>query len=286
MIILLLSVPSLATAQNSNNQTDEDSIGIESDNPADNIDPPPPVATTEKDPSVFLSKWLFTSDTQYTQRNLPLAYLKQLKGDKEFWYADSNFLNPADTALKNLQLNNTPNKPDTVKITEEDRKMSRLAREEESSGGGFLTILLWILVIGAFIGAILWYLTSKDVKVFRKKDKAIPQSQEEQLSAEDIFAINYQREVEKAEQAGNYRLAIRLRFLRLLKQLSERNIIHYKQDKTNFDYLVQLQPTAYYNSFFRITRSYEYSWYGKFDVSQAAYTSVRQEFSQLEKQLI
>ena len=57
---------------------------------------------------------------------------------------------------------------------------------------------------------------------------------------ENIFEINFQQEIDKAVQAGNYRLAVRLLFLRLLKNLAEKNIIQYQQDRTNFDYLMQL----------------------------------------------
>jgi hypothetical protein len=67
--------------------------------------------------------------------------------------------------------------------------------------------------------------------------------------------------------------------------MSEKNIIQYKQDKTNFDYLLQLHPTKHYNSFFRITRNYEYSWYGKFDVSEQAYRVISSEFDQFDREL-
>lgn len=77
-------------------------------------------------------------------------------------------------------------------------------------------------------------------------------------------------------------MAIRLMYLRLLKNLSERNIIQYKQDRTNLDYLMQLHPTRYYNGFFRITRNYEYSWYGEFPVSNEAYGIIKKEFDNFE----
>ena len=102
---------------------------------------------------------------------------------------------------------------------------------------------------------------------------------------EDIFAINYQKEIDKAAAQGNYRLAIRLMFLRLLKNMSEKSIIRYKQDKTNLDYLLELHPTNYYTRFFRITRNYEYSWYGQFNVSEDAYKIIRNDFDQFDKEL-
>jgi hypothetical protein len=67
--------------------------------------------------------------------------------------------------------------------------------------------------------------------------------------------------------------------------MSEKNIIQYKQDKTNFDYLLQLQPTNYYSSFFQLTRNYEYSWYGLFDISDEAYQLIKKDFEQFESKI-
>jgi len=48
---------------------------------------------------------------------------------------------------------------------------------------------------------------------------------------------------------------------------------------------MQLQPTGYYNSFFKVTRSYEYSWYGQFDVQPATYQIVKNDFNQFNKMI-
>jgi hypothetical protein len=103
---------------------------------------------------------------------------------------------------------------------------------------------------------------------------------------DNIFGINYQREIDKAVRDKDFRLAIRLMFLRLLKQLADKNIIHYKQDRTNLEYLQQLYTTNYYKDFFQATRNYEYSWYGKFPVSEEAFNKIRNEFDRLDKVLI
>lgn len=101
---------------------------------------------------------------------------------------------------------------------------------------------------------------------------------------QDIFNINYQLEIDKAIQQKNYRLAIRLMFLRMLKDLSEKKIIQYTQDKTNFDYLMQLHSTRYYDGFFRIARNYEFSWYGQFEVNENAFRIIQGDFNQFNNQ--
>ncbi len=95
------------------------------------------------------------------------------------------------------------------------------------------------------------------------------------METNDIFAINYQKEIDKAVGMNNYRLAVRLMFLRLLRNLSDKNIIQYKQDSTNFDYMMQLRSTGMYPDFFRLTRNYEYSWYGQFDIDKEKYSSLK-----------
>ena len=62
-------------------------------------------------------------------------------------------------------------------------------------------------------------------------------------------------------------------YLRLLKKMSEQKIIQYTQDRTNFDYLLQLHSTQYYNEFFRLTRNYEFTWYGQFEVDETVFRS-------------
>jgi len=138
--------------------------------------------------------------------------------------------------------------------------------------------------LGVFAVGLAIYLSGSNVGLFRKKNKTMKEVEEEEIT-EDIFSINYQKEIDKAAAQGNYRPAIRLMFLRVLKNMSEKNIIRYKQDKTNLDYLMELHPTNHYNGFFSITRSYEYSWYGQFNVSEDAYKIIRKDFDQFEATL-
>ena len=74
-------------------------------------------------------------------------------------------------------------------------------------------------------------------------------------------------------------------FLRILKNLSDKKIIQYKQDRTNFDYLLQLHSTKYYADFFRLTRNYEYSWYGQFDIEPEKFSIIKNDFENFDRNL-
>ena len=141
--------------------------------------------------------------------------------------------------------------------------------------------LMLFIIIGGFAMVLIMYLSGSNAGLFRRRNKSI--NEEEHLpETEDIFQINYQREIDRAATAGNYRLAVRLMFLRLLKNLSQKNIIQYGHDRTNFDYLLQLSSTRYYPDFFKITRHYEYSWYGKFEISKETYAYIKDEFEKFD----
>ncbi len=206
----------------------------------------------------FLKKWDSPVDSSIVQRHLPDSILKKMQQDDTFWYANAE-----------IKEEKKPNQSNYIPLGQRQ----------------WVQTLLWLLIIGGFAAAIMWYLAGSNVGLFRRKNNALQNNGEEELETEDIFAINYQKEIDKAEANGNYRLAIRLMFLRLLKVMAEKNIIQYKQDRTNLDYLMQLHSTGYYNNFFRITRNYEYTWYGKFEVGEEAYKIIRNDFTQLDRQL-
>ncbi len=228
---------------------------------------------TDDQTSFFVDK--NTYDTvSFRSRAIPADALKKMKEDKDFWYADGSAQPGKRMEQPSRQVDSGSLKPG-----------ERIEQEEPYVPVGkrsWFQTLMWIVIIGGFAAAIMWYLAGSNVGLFRKKERQHAAEEESEIS-EDIFSINYQKEIDKAAAQGNYRLAIRLMYLRLLKNLSEKNIIRYKQDRTNLDYLMQLHPTAYYKDFFRITRNYEYSWYGQFNVSNEAYGIIKNEFDVFEK---
>jgi hypothetical protein len=195
-----------------------------------------------------------------SQRNVPDRIIKEMQADDAFWYANSN-----------IEKKKPPKEGKEIYVPLGQRK--------------WFQTLLWLIIIGGFAAALMWYLAGSNIGLFRKRNISTSAGGEMDAISENIFEINYQKEIDKAAAQGNYRLAIRLMFLRTLKEMSEKNIIQYKQDRTNFDYLLQLQPTGYYNNFFRITRDYEYSWYGQFGVNEEAYNIIRNDFDQFDRQL-
>lgn len=164
---------------------------------------------------------------------------------------------------------------------------------EKSSGGNtylgsinWLGPFLWIIIIAGFLIFIAWwYVNNGQGSLFRRDPKTLARENESDEIPEDIFSINYAAAISKAMAAGDYRLAVRLMYLQVLANMHHHNIIRYKQDATNFDYLMQLYQTGYYPEFFKVTRHYEYAWYGLFPVSKQAFDAIKQDVDALNQKI-
>ena len=202
----------------------------------------------------------FDHDSMTTEvRSVPDSVVKKLQSDEAFWYANESF---------KKKVADSPN---------------RSYRKPLTAQKWFKT-LMWTIIIVAFLAAVIWYLSASNFKFFGRRSEKVKVGDEE-AETEDIFGIQYQREIARAEQANNFRLAIRLHFLQLLKTLSEKDIIRYQQDRTNFDYLMQLSNGGYYKDFFRLVRNYEYAWYGKMDPGAEGYAIIKKDFEQINSRL-
>jgi hypothetical protein len=191
-------------------------------------------------------------------RVVPDSVITAMKKEDAFWYANYNFKKKEAPQNSSLIL-----------------KLVNLA---------WFRTLVWFLIIAGFTAVVIWYLISSNASIFRRAPYVITSATDD-ANTENIFEMNFESEINKTMAMGQYRLAVRLMFLRMLKNLSEKNIIQYKQDKTNFDYLMQVHATSYYKDFFRLTRNYEYTWYGKFDLSQEAFTIIKNDFETFDSKM-
>jgi hypothetical protein len=184
-------------------------------------------------------------------RIVPRQKIDELKKDDAFWYANAEREKP---------------KPAELPVWQK----------------GWFKTIMWIVIIATFIAIIILFLSSSNVFLFRRQSKKLSTDEEMQELNEDIFSIDYEKEIQKAINSQNYRLAIRYLYLRTLRNLSEKGIIKYSQEKTDQDYVMQLFGTEYYKDFFRITRDFEYAWYGQFPISAHAFEVVQSHFDQFK----
>jgi len=149
------------------------------------------------------------------------------------------------------------------------------------TSGSIIKIILVVLVI-AVIAFVVIKLIGLDFKLFTRKSKTLDIPYEESL--ENIHEISFDEEIENALQHKNYRLAVRLLYLKTLKHLSDRELIDWQLEKTNQTYVLELQNEKHRVEFNELTQQFEYIWYGEFFIDQAMFDPINQSFQQFNQQ--
>ncbi len=139
-----------------------------------------------------------------------------------------------------------------------------------------LRIAFWV-VIGLFILFVLYKLFG--VELFSSRHTIKKQTGDE---AEEELKIPewYQDQIARAESDGDYMLATRYQFMRVLAIFNDKGLIQYLPEKTNTVYADEIQNDILKERFRRLSSIYEYVWYGVHKISSEQYASVKNLFTQ------
>lgn len=98
---------------------------------------------------------------------------------------------------------------------------------------------------------------------------------------EDINELDFDVLIDAAVRSMDYKLAVRYLFLKSLQQLSLKGIIELRNNKTNYQYLLEIKNNKISNAF-RITAArFEWIWYGEIPVDEKSMKSSQNEFNEL-----
>ncbi|UZO80342.1 hypothetical protein NBT05_15470 [Aquimarina sp. ERC-38] len=144
-----------------------------------------------------------------------------------------------------------------------------------------VTSFIYILLIAAAIYFIVTLLVGKEaVSFFKKKEVSV---QPLVFNEEDIDQLDLDNLLNEALSDKNYRLAIRFLYLKTLQQLSLKNRIQFHAEKTNKDYVSEIENIQVKNIFKKISYAYEYIWYGEFEIDQNGFELAQSSFEQLKR---
>ncbi len=154
----------------------------------------------------------------------------------------------------------------------------RMLAEIFGSGGGAATLAVipYILILVAIVAIILLVLKNDIRAVFYGKSASVHIDFKE--FEEDIHKINFDELIAAAISRNDYRKAIRLHFLKLLKELTDNNLITWQIDKTNNDYSMELSNSKFSNKFKELALLYEYIWYGDFQLDETNFKNTISKF--------
>jgi hypothetical protein len=155
-----------------------------------------------------------------------------------------------------------------------------------SSYHGFWRWVVYALLAGAVVFVVLKLLDVDLTAAFGRAPRRST-ALDYDTAAENIHELDFATRLREAEDIGNYRLALRLGYLEVLKHLTDQGLIDWQPNKTNHAYLRELAdsyPTAR-APFGELTRQFEYVWYGELALAAASYQQARAAQQQLGQQL-
>ncbi|MCF6167866.1 DUF4129 domain-containing protein [Lutibacter sp.] len=145
--------------------------------------------------------------------------------------------------------------------------------------GLFASILsaLPYVILGVVLFLLLKFFLKVNLKsssITSKNNPVVSITEEEELiKSKDISKL-----IEQAIQQKNYRLAVRYYYLNILKQLENKELIIWEQQKTNEDYTKEIAQKNIQHVFANLTRLYDFVWYGNFVINEVEFARVELDF--------
>lgn len=140
---------------------------------------------------------------------------------------------------------------------------------------------LYALVAIACLLWIAWKLIFSNASIFARNKKQaveyVEMQTKEMPDAEEMLRI------EKAINAGQFRVATRFMFLFTLKKMAEKQVILPAVQKTNYQYLNEIKNEHLKNEFSPLVLDYEFIWFGEFMPSTQQFEEIQNRYKMFWK---
>ncbi|MBL7727986.1 MAG: DUF4129 domain-containing protein [Dinghuibacter sp.] len=228
----------------------------------------------------------------YEKRYFDRNRLNELKNLPEF-----NYDKPFDSLTMNLR-----EISDREYFSDSNRRRNRSERNSsnENRGGGSKnrdnsnsttpsgSSFSWLMMLLIFVGlvAILMFaLKLNPGGLFSRRASKPVAAEEEPGANENIHAMKFETELEKAIRLKNFRLALRILYLETLKKMTDRNIISWRPEKTNWEYVREIKDASVRTPFAEITNAFDYAWYGEFNIDEPLFRMMQDKMLRFRQKL-
>lgn len=181
-----------------------------------------------------------------------------------------------DEYKKDIDYTKTKNKLQRIE-KEKDKKEIKEPTQTRSpgfsfGGGAFLQGIAYFLIAGLILFILYFVFTGIQIK------PQIDVSEVELEEVEDIEEIDAETGYTDAITNGDYRLALRMQFIKALQALSAKEIILWKPDKTNRHYINETRGNNIHPTFRSLAQTYEWVWYGNSAIGKETFDQLNPQF--------
>lgn len=151
-----------------------------------------------------------------------------------------------------------------------------------------LRYTLYAVVIGLLVFLLIRYVDWNKLLNDRGRNKVndvVEIDLEQMEEEEDIRDMALDHALEEYLAKKDFRTALRIQYLKLLQLLAELDMIKWEKDKTNGDYIREINSYGEKQLFRQNTRAFERAWYGDIAISESEYHNVSRTFGELTRML-
>lgn len=139
------------------------------------------------------------------------------------------------------------------------------------SDSGIPGIALLLVVVVLLCLLVLRFLGVDYRKVLGKKEIDTP---EINIYTENVHEMDFDTLIANAMRNKDYRLVVRFLYLKNLKLLSDKEIIEWKTNKTNYSYQHEISNPNLRSKFLETTLIFDYIWYGEFTLDESRFSDI------------
>ncbi len=103
---------------------------------------------------------------------------------------------------------------------------------------------------------------------------------------ENINEIDFDDLISEAISKTDYRIAVRLYYLKSLKLLADRKLIDWNINKTNHNYVKEIKEAKLKKTFGELTNLFEWIWYGELPVEAYLFEKTKNNFIDFQESLV
>lgn len=101
----------------------------------------------------------------------------------------------------------------------------------------------------------------------------------EDVNPTEIPLTELQKMLQEALAKKDYRGAVRIYFIFIVRDLAEKKWIHWEKEKTNFHYLREMAGKPEYDDFNRSVSYFEIIWYGQREIDESKFQQIKPNFT-------
>jgi hypothetical protein len=150
----------------------------------------------------------------------------------------------------------------------------------------FMSQIFPFLLAGIIIFIILKIVLGFDLQFWKLNQTSKRRKEKLIYEDEDLHDIDLENLLKQAIDQKEFRLAIRYYYLTSLKGLSTKKIIDYHKDKTNSEYLFEIENKALKSQFSYLSYIYTYVWYGEFPVDEQSFKAAQNKYQSFLKAIL